>query len=127
MNIDLVETIKRISKLKVGETISSDGHIQDCSSWATAISRRYNRDNHEKTCNYIIELSNRVAACIESKQNNKSSLITLLPDFILAISRYIETCSKKWYAGDVETKLTECKNLLIKVSIVNDIEKKTLP
>lgn len=123
--MDLVETLKRISKIEVGETINSKGQIQNVNSWSTTFSRTYNGDDHNKTCNYLIELANQAIACIKSNQNNKEELILVLPEFILAISKYIETCSNKKYSGDVETVLTGCKTALEKVIIEYDVKKKS--
>lgn len=117
--MDLVEIVKRISQLKVGQTINSEGEIQDCQNWSTSISRRYYGDSHDKTCKYLVGKTNEIIAHIESYQEDRDKLIALLPDFDLALSTYIETCRNKRYFKDVENTLIPTKlairNILIKI------------
>jgi len=113
--MDLVEIIEGICKLQVGQTINSEGQIQDCANWSTSFSRRYYGDDHVKTCNYLVGKTNEAIAHIQSNQETRDRLIALLPELDLALGNYIQTCRNKKYGTDVEITIWPSKITIQKV------------
>ncbi len=104
--MELLQSLKNISQLEVGQTLSSNGEIQDTSTWSTTLTRTWYGEGHTRTCSFLKSKVEEAIEHVELNQTYKEEILEILPKIETALSNYRQTCMTKWYASDVNNQIT---------------------
>lgn len=104
--MNIVDRVKIITQLKIGETIDpSTGLIWNTSYWSTSGYRLLSGQSHVTTCNYIIQIVDETIVHVNLGNIIGRVLKPYIPDLIKGLRTYMETTSSKPYKVEVERSL----------------------